>query len=267
MNTASPRPSRRARRRGGRHGRHRATPSRRRSGGPPPRSARRSPAAARPPTPSAAGRSCRGARAGAARTRRGSAHRRRPSGRRGPARRRPSASTARSTRPQTPAKVVATSAGMSAKESKWAREASHTDPGSPVAPGLWRVHVRSDQIRFESESALQGKQGSPPSSPRRGGSGTTRSAGSITVSGSAYGRVMLRASATAPRLRLTAVADRDQVGPGQDERRCDRLAVRRGAVAQDRVVGELDPVDDPRRVEHDRPAGLLGVGHRRRSPR
>ena len=104
-------------------------------------------------------------------------------------------STARSTRPQTAANVAPISAGMSAKESKWAREANQTEPGRPVWPGLCRVQCWSDQIRLLSESALQGKQASPPSSPRRGGSGTTGAAGSITVRGSAYGSVMVRACA------------------------------------------------------------------------
>ena len=149
--------------------------------------------------------------------------------------------------------------------------ASQTEPGEPGLAGVVQgPGARRTRSGSPSESALHGKQGSPPASPRRGGSGTTRSAGSIRVSGSAYGSVMPRASADARSLPLDRGC-RPAIKSGRTTRQpratpCRRFTdsrVGQRAVAQDRVVGELDAVDDPGRVEdHDLVAllGVLGLG-------
>ena len=108
---------------------------------------------------------------------------------------------------------------MSAKESKWAREASHTEPGSPVWPGLCRVQVSSDQIRFESESALHGEAGLATVLAAAGRLGHDE-VGRIDQ-GQRFGV----GKGHAPSIRpgrgsaFDRVADRDQVAGQEDERR------------------------------------------------
>ena len=77
---------------------------------------------------------------------------------------------ARSIRAATTPKSAAAADGRSVNESTCARLASQTVPGRLPPTGGWRVHRSSDQTGGV-DSPAQIPQGSPPASPRRGGSG------------------------------------------------------------------------------------------------
>src|SRR5204862_5524791 len=102
----------------------------------------------------------------------------------------PSARIARSTRAATRPKSACSSSGRSEKESTWTRLASQTAPGRLPPTGGCSVQLSSDHTAAVV-LPLQIRQGGPPGSPRRGGSGIWRSPGWRGVNGSRYGSVML----------------------------------------------------------------------------
>jgi hypothetical protein len=79
--------------------------------------------------------------------------------------------------------VGCSGSGRSANESTWTRLASQTAPGRLPPTGGWSVQFSSDHTAFVVLPS-QIAQGGPPGSPRRGGSGTIRSAGSRGTNGS-----------------------------------------------------------------------------------
>src|SRR5215469_956027 len=96
---------------------------------------------------------------------------------------------ARSTRAAIIPKSAAAAEGRSQNESTWSREASHTEPGKLPPTGGCRVHRSSDHTA-DVTALVQMAHGSPPGSPRRGGSGMRRSDSSTGIRGSEYGSLM-----------------------------------------------------------------------------